>query len=136
MAVQHDYDAGLTLATVDLSDHCTAVEVIERSPQLDTSAFGSIWDSGVGGTKSFVLTCTLRPDQAAAEVSATLEALVGTTVAFTANQDNTTATGATNREWAGSVTLTEFKHLGASRGTVGAHSYSWPGTGTLTTNVA
>jgi len=131
MAVQHDYNAVLTLATVDLSDHCMSVEVIETADDLETSAFGAAARTRVGGMTDFVLRVTLQQDQAASEISATLQDLVGTSVAFTAKQDSA-ATSATNRQWSGNVILTEFPHLTANLGTIGTFSVSWPGTGTLT----
>lgn len=135
MAIQHDYDAILTLAGVDLSDHCDKVEVIESSGDAETTAFGTDTETRVGTKKRWVLAVQLYSDQAASEVSDTLEDLVGTSVAFTAKQNNTT-TGATNRQWSGNVILTEFAHAAFTHGTVSKPSYSWPGTGTLIKAVA
>lgn len=133
MAVGPRTDAQLTLAGVDLSDHCDNVMVVEEGDAPDISAFGSQWEAkAAGGKKRFVLTCSLRPDQDASEVSATLEGLVNTVVAFTAKEAST-ATSATNRQWSGNIILTRFEHLNASYGVAQNISYTWPGTGALTT---
>ena len=131
MAVYHGYDAVLEIAGVDLSDHVTALEVMESYDTIDTEAFGSTHKAPIAGLGSFTLTATFQQDQAAGETYDSLNGLVGTVATFLAKYSNTT-TSSTNREFTGSVLITEFAHLNAEIGSLDTFSVTWPGSGAIT----
>lgn len=131
MAVYHGYDAVLEVASVDLSDHVTALEIMESYDAIDTEAFGDTHKKPIAGLGSFTLTATFQQDQSAGEVYATIQPLVGTVATFSAKYSNTT-TSDTNREFSGSVFISEFSHVNAEIGSLDTFSVTWAGSGSLT----
>jgi len=69
----------LTVNSVDLSDQCTAATLTVGYDALETTAFGSTGRSYTAGLESVEVTMTLFCSYGAAEVEATLDAIVGTT---------------------------------------------------------
>jgi hypothetical protein len=85
---------------VDFSDHVTAFTLTQQSDQLEVTAMGSTAHNFVTGLSADTITVTLLNDNAATgtagAILATLQAAYGTTVAFKAIQDSTSAVSATN----------------------------------------
>ena len=83
-------------APVDFTDHVTNFTLTQQSDQLEVTAMGSTAHQFVTGLSADTITVTLLNDTAAGSILATLQAAYGTTVAFKAIQDYTTAISATN----------------------------------------
>lgn len=128
MAIYHGYDGELTVNSVDLSDHCVEFEIVETFEDIDSTAMGDTHKDREVGLGDFVLTATFQQDQAASSVYATLQAAVGTKVAFT-GKATSDATSATNRQVSGTVLISEFSHMHPAPGSLDTFSVSWPGAG-------
>jgi hypothetical protein len=85
---------------VDFSDHVTAFTLTQQSDQLEVTAMGDTAHKFVTGLSADTITVTLLNDTAAAgsagAILATLQAAYGTTVAFKAIQDSTSAVSTAN----------------------------------------
>ena len=81
---------------VDFTDHVTNFTLTQQSDQIEVTAMGSTAHQFVTGLSADTITVTLLNDTAAGSILATLQAAYGTTVAFKAIQDYTTAISATN----------------------------------------
>ena len=68
----------VVIATVDLSDQCTAATLTRTIEALEDTAFGSTARTYTGGLENNELTVTMYMSYAATETYATLAPLVGT----------------------------------------------------------
>ncbi len=93
--------------SVVLSDHVTAATLTESAEDVDTSAFGDSARSYVAGLTTGQLNITWQQDYAASEVDATINALVGTVVAF-ALTPTAASVSATNPNVRRSVLITDY----------------------------
>jgi aconitase B len=103
MAIFLNNKVGFKIATVDLSDHVTAFTLNRQRDQINVTAMGDTANKFVSGLSSDTITVTFLNDTAAGSVLATLQAAYGTTVAFTAIQDKSAATSATNVLYSGTI---------------------------------
>ena len=103
MAIFLNNNVGFKVATVDLSDHVTSFTLNRVSDQLEVTAMGDTAHKFVSGLSADTITVSFLNDTAAGSVLATLQAAYGTTVAFTALQDNTAAVSATNVLYTGTI---------------------------------
>lgn len=85
----------VVIATVDLSDQCTAATLTRTIEALEDTAFGSTARTYTGGLENNELTVTMYMSYAATETYATLSTLVGTKVTVIVNPTNA-ADSATN----------------------------------------
>lgn len=85
----------VTVATVDLSDQCTAAVLTRTVEALESTAFGSTSRVYVAGLENNSLELTLYNSYALTETYATLKALVGTQLNVTLKPVSG-ATSATN----------------------------------------
>lgn len=131
MAEYHGYNATVAIASVDLTDHVRKVDLPEKAGSISTTALGDTYESSIGGLKSFSVNLDFIQDQAAGEVYATLQPLIGTVATFQVKAD-AGATSTTNRTFSGSVVIGEFSHVNAEPGSLDTFSVSWEGTGSLT----
>jgi hypothetical protein len=88
---------------VDFSDHVTNFTLTQQADQLEVTAMGDTAHKFVTGLSADTITVTLLNDTAAGSILATLQAAYGTTVAFKAIQDYTTAVSATNVLYTGTI---------------------------------
>jgi len=88
---------------VDFTDHVTAFTLTQQADQLEVTAMGDTAHKFVTGLSADTITVTLLNDTAAGSILATLQAAYGTTVAFKAIQDYTTAISATNVLYSGTI---------------------------------
>lgn len=93
---------------VDFSDHVTAFTLTQQADQLEVTAMGDTAHKFVTGLSADTITVTLLNDTAAGSILATLQAAYGTTVAFKAIQDTTTAVSATNVLYTGTILVDNF----------------------------
>lgn len=103
MAIFLNNKVGLKIASVDLSDHCTAFTLNRVVDSIEVSAMGDTAHKFVAGLAADSITVSLLNDTAAGSVLATLQAAFGTTVAFSAIQDKTAAVSATNVLYTGTI---------------------------------
>ena len=75
----------VVIATVNLSDQCTAATLTRTIEALEDTAFGSTARTYTGGLENNELTVTMYMSYAATETYATLSTLVGTTVTVIVN---------------------------------------------------
>lgn len=126
MAVGMFKDVGLTINSVDLSDHCTSVSLDVTYDDLDVTAFTHAIRQRVPGLGDGQFSATMLQSYASAKTYATIQPLAGTTTTVTLEPDSTTATAATNPTWSFDVACNSFNYLTASVGTVSTIDLSWP----------
>jgi hypothetical protein len=88
MAIYLANGAVVTLNSVDLSDHVTAVTINRSFDELEVTAMGDSAHKFVKGLEASTITIDFLNDAAAGEVNATLQAAWGTTVPLTIKQDS------------------------------------------------
>jgi len=103
MAIFLNNKVGLKIATVNLSDHCTAFSLNRQVDSIEISAMGDTAHKYVAGLAADSITVSFLNDTATSSVLATLQAAFGTTVAFSAIQDSTAAVSATNLLYTGTI---------------------------------
>lgn len=130
MAVFAYTDAYLVVNSVNLSDHVKSVTLTVDVAQLDTTAMGDTWTEQIGGLKSGSIAVTFNDDMAASNVDATIWPALGTVVTFEL-RPTSSAVGATNPKWTGSV-LISGTSVGGGVGELAAKSVTWPTSGTVT----
>ncbi|WP_020525833.1 hypothetical protein [Catelliglobosispora koreensis] len=123
-------DARLEVNSVVLSSFCRAVTVNVSADELDDTAFGDTYRSRIGGLKDWSVQPEFNSDFAASAVDATLWPLLGTTTTVKV-RPTSSAIGATNPEYSGSVLVSQYNPFGNSVGDLATVSVQWPGAGTL-----
>ena len=121
MAIFLNNKVGFKIATVDLSDHVTAFTLNRVRDQISVTAMGDSANKFVSGLSSDTISVSFLNDTAAGSVLATLQAAYGTTVAFAAIQDKTTAVSATNKLYTGFIlvdNLTDIAGTPADEATI------------------
>jgi hypothetical protein len=103
MAIFLNNKVGFKLATVDLSDHVTAITINRQLDQLEVTAMGDTAHKFVGGLEASSITVSFLNDTATANVLQTLQDAFGTTVAVSMIQEKGTAVSATNKTYATTV---------------------------------
>ena len=95
MAVFLNNGVVLTVNSVDLSDHVTAVTINRTFDELEVTAMGDSGHKFVKGLEASSITIDFLNDTATSEVLQTLQAVWGTTTTVTVKQTSA-ATSATN----------------------------------------
>ena len=95
MAVFLNNGVQLTINSVDLSDHVTAVTINRSFDELEVTAMGDSGHKFVKGLEASSITIDLLNDTASAETLQTLQAVWGTNTTVTVKQTSA-ATSATN----------------------------------------
>ena len=103
MSIFLNNKVGFKIATVDLSDHVTSFQLNRVLDSIEVSAMGDTSHKFVTGLSSDTITVSFLNDTAAGSVLATLQAAFGTTVAFAAIQDKSSAVSATNVLYTGTI---------------------------------
>ena len=70
-------NASVTIASVDLSDHCRSVTIDAGQNMLDDTAMGDAFQSNAAGLATWSMTFEFLQDYAASEVDITLEGELG-----------------------------------------------------------
>ena len=110
---------GFKIATVNLSDHVTAFQLNRVVDAIEVSAMGDTAHKFVAGLASDTITVTFLNDTAAGSVLATLQAAFGSTVAFQAIQDSSTAVSATNVLYSGTIFVDNLTDINGAVGDEG-----------------
>ena len=128
MATFAGIDYSLKINSVDMSAMANKVGLKPKAADLKTTAFGSTYETRIGGLKDATLDVEFNQDFAAAQVDATLWPILGTVVAFEL-KPTSAAPGATNPRYTGSVLITEYTPLDGKVGDLAVLSVSWPTSG-------
>ena len=116
---------------VDLSNHVQSVTLnIEADVQEDT-AMGDTYKTRLGGLLDWSLDLTFKQDFAAANVDATMFAILGKSGTFT-GKPTSGAVSATNPSYSGECILASYAPFGNSMGELATTTVRFQGNGTLT----
>jgi uncharacterized protein YerC len=121
MAIFLNNKVGFKIATVDLSDHVTAVTINRQVDQLEVTAMGDTAHKFVAGLEASTITVSFLNDTATASVLQTLQDAFATTVAVSMIQEKGTAVSATNKTYATTVlvdNLTDINGAVADEATI------------------
>ena len=80
MSIYLDNEVGLKIATIDLSEYVTSIQLTQTFDEVETTSMGSTSHVFSKGLEASTLTVDFLNDWAAAKVQATLQAAYGTTV--------------------------------------------------------
>ena len=119
MAIFLNNKVGFKVATINLSDHVTAFTLNRQSDQIEVTAMGDTAHKFVTGLSADTITVTFLNDTAASNVLATLQDAYGSTVAFAAIQDSTSAVSATNKLYTGTILVDNLTDINGAVGDEG-----------------
>ena len=119
MAVFLNNKVGVKIATIDLSDHVTAVTLNRTFDELEVTAMGDTGHKFVKGLEASSVTISFLNDTAAANVLATLQAAWGTSVTCVLLQEKLTAVGATNPLYTFSILVNNTTDINGGVGDIG-----------------
>jgi len=113
MAIYLDNNVGLKIATIDLSDHVTAITLTQIVDEIEVTAMGDTAHKFVGGLQAATLTVDFLNDWAAAQVCTTLQSAFNSTVAVSMITVKGTAVGATNPTYQFSIFVNNLTPVGS-----------------------
>jgi hypothetical protein len=119
MAVFLNNKVGVKIATIDLSDHVTAVTLNRTFDELEVTAMGDTGHKFVKGLEASSVTISFLNDTAASNVLATLQAAWGTSVTCVLLQEKGTAVGATNPLYTFSILVNNTTDINGGVGDIG-----------------
>ena len=111
------YDAYLSVAGVDLSDHVRSVTVDAGQNMADDTAMGDAFVSNTAGLATWSVSVELLQDYASSKVDATLEPLlgIGNTAALVV-KPTSSSVSSTNPSYSGTSILESYNPIGGSVG--------------------
>lgn len=124
-----DYD--ILINSVNMSAMAQKASFPLTAVANDDTAYGDTYLSRVAGLKDGKLDITWNQDFASSQVDALLFPLFGTVTTFEI-RPTSSARGATNPAYTGSVLITEYTPIDAKVGDLAQLSTSWPISGTVT----
>lgn len=128
-------NAHITLGS-DISGEGSEVSLDVNVDTPDATAFSTGgWRSHLAGLKQWSGSVTVRQDFAASDVDSIVWALLGSTATF-AFRPTTSAVGASNPSYGGTVIIQSYQPIGQSVGDVAEGSISFIGSGALTRSTA
>ena len=130
MAVFLNNGVKVTVNTVDLSDHVTAVTLNRNFQELSVTAMGDNGVKAVKGLEESSVTIDFLNDTASANVLATLQAAWGTSVTVTLKQTSA-ATSATNPLYTMTCLVNGTTDINGAVGDLGTQSVTWNVNGTV-----
>ena len=135
MAVFLNNGVVLTVATVDLSDHVTAVTINRSFDELEVTAMGDSGHKFVKGLEASSITIDFLNDTATSEVLQTLQAAWGTSTTVTVKQSSG-ATAATNPLYTMTCLINNTTDINGSVADLSTQSVTWNVNGTITVATA
>lgn len=111
------YDAHLSVAGTDLSDHVRSVTIDAGQNLVDDTAMGDAFVSNAAGLATWSISVEFLQDYATSKVDATLEALlgIGNTAALIV-RPTSSAKGSANPEYTGTGILESYNPIGGAVG--------------------
>lgn len=116
MAIFLNNKVGFKIATVNLSDHVTAFQLNRVVDSLEVTAMGDTAHKFVAGLAADTITVTFLNDTADGSVLDTLQTAFGSTVAFQAIQDSSSAVSATNLLYSGTIFVDNLTDINGAVG--------------------
>ena len=135
MAVFLNNGVVLTVNSVDLSDHVTAVTINRTFDELEVTAMGDGGHKFVKGLEASSITIDFLNDTATGEVLQTLQAAWGTNVTVTVKQTSA-ATSATNPLYTMTALVNNTTDIAGSVADIGMQSVTWNVSGTIAVTTA
>jgi len=130
MAVFLNNGVQVTVNSVDLSDHVTAVTLNRTFDELEVTAMGDSGHKFVKGLEASSVTIDFLNDTAASETLATLQAAWGTSVSVTLKQTSA-ATSATNPLYTMTCLVNNTTDINGAVADLGTQSVTWTINGTV-----
>jgi hypothetical protein len=130
MAVFLNNGVVLTVATVDLSDHVTAVTINRSFDELEVTAMGDSGHKFVKGLEASSITIDFLNDTATAEVLPTLQAAWGTSVVVTVKQTSA-AVSASNPLYTMTCLVNNTTDVNGDVASLSTQSLTWNVNGTI-----
>jgi len=130
MAVFLNNGVQLTVNSVSLSDHVTAVTINRTFDELEVTAMGDSGHKFVKGLEASSITIDFLNDTATANVLQTLQAAWGTNVTVTVKQTSA-ATSATNPLYTMTCLVNNTTDINGAVGDLGTQSVTWNVSGTI-----
>jgi hypothetical protein len=125
----------LTVATVDLSDHVTAVTINRSFDELEVTAMGDSGHKFVKGLEASSITIDFLNDTATAEVLPTLQAAWGTSVVVTVKQTSAVVS-ASNPLYTMTCLVNNTTDVNGSVADLSTQSVTWNVNGTIAVTTA
>lgn len=135
MAVFLNNGVVLTVNSVDLSDHVTAVTLNRTFDELEVTAMGDSGHKFIKGLEASSITIDFLNDTAAGEVLATLQAAWGTNVTVTVKQTSA-AVSATNPLYTMTALVNNTTDINGAVADLGTQSVTWNVSGTIAITTA
>ena len=124
MAIYLSNGVVVTLNSVDLSDHVTAVTINRSFDELEVTAMGDSAHKFVKGLEASTITIDFLNDTATSKVNQTLQSAWGTTVALTIKQTSA-AISATNPEFQTTVLVNNTQDVNGAVGDISNQSITF-----------
>jgi hypothetical protein len=130
VAVFLNNGVSVTVNSVDLSDHVTAVTINRTFDELEVTAMGDSGHKFVKGLEASSVTIDFLNDTATGEVLQTLQAAWGTNVTVVIKQTSA-AVSATNPSYTMSCLVNNTTDINGSVADLGTQSVTWNVSGTI-----
>ena len=130
MAVFLNNGVVLTVNSVDLSDHVTAVTINRSFDELEVTAMGDSGHKFIKGLEASSITIDFLNDTATAEVLPTLQAAWGTNVTVTVKQTSA-ATSAANPLYTMTALVNNTTDINGAVADLSTQSVTWNVSGTI-----
>ena len=130
MAVFLNNGVSVTVNSVDLSDHVTAVTINRTFDELEVTAMGDSGHKFVKGLEASSITIDFLNDTATGEVLQTLQAAWGTSVPVIIKQTSG-AVSATNPSYTMTCLVNNTTDVNGSVADLGTQSVTWNVNGTI-----
>ena len=114
MAVFLNNGVGVKINDVDISDHVSAASILNQFDELEVTSMGDTSHKFVAGLSSGTFTISVFNDNAASNVTSTLNGLIGTTTTVKVLQQKGTAVSATNPLYSFSVLVNKLTPINGS----------------------
>jgi hypothetical protein len=135
MAVFLNNGVVLTINSVDLSDHVTAVTINRSFDELEVTAMGDSGHKFVKGLEASSITIDLLNDTATSEVLQTLQAVWGTNTTITVKQTNAVVS-ATNPLYTMTCLINNTTDINGSVADIAMQSLTFNVSGTIAVTTA
>ena len=131
MAVFLNNGVSVTVNSVDLSDHVTAVTINRNFDELEVTAMGDTGHKFVKGLEASSITIDFLNDTATGKVLQTLQAAWGTSVTVVVKQTSA-AVSATNPSYTMTCLVNGTTDVNGSVADLGMQSVTWNVNGSIT----
>jgi hypothetical protein len=121
-------DYKVTVGTTVLSDSIASVTLDITTDEVETTAFGSIYRTRIGGLRDASVSLDFHQDFGAGAVDSLLFPLMGSTVAVKIAPTSGTVT-ATNPEYRFTALVTQYQPFAGAVGDLATLSITWPVSG-------